>query len=176
MLDLLSSAPQTVKFGQRTLLIGALKLKELGLLQRYIRDHAPKATALAQAELQFFPAEEHQGILKTAAIADRDWPPAVGSWDGNSVLFSNEEGQRYFLGVMLRKFQPDLDDAFVDSVTAGLSDEDFGVLIKIAFGEDSLDPLEVRRQARARLTAGRASEAAPTLESSTTPTLLTLPT
>lgn len=179
MLDLLSAAPKVVRFGNRTLRVGALKLRELGLLQRFIRDHTERPTAALKASLEFHPADDHARLKAEALAADAHWPPAVGTLEGNQILFGSEEGQRHFLGVMLRKYQPDLDDAFLEEVMGGVSEEDLGVLASVAFGEDDVDPEAIRSQARARLAALKAAlseagnPAASTSGSSTTTTSTT---
>ena len=43
MLDILVAAPRQIRIGGKPYLVGALKIYELGLLQRYIRDHAGPA-------------------------------------------------------------------------------------------------------------------------------------
>lgn len=146
MLDLLTAAPREVKFGERTLKLGALKLRELGLLQRWIRDHAEKPTDRLQRTLPFLEPEEHRAAKKAAVQAENDWPPAVGTAAGNEVLFHDLDGQLYFLSVMARKHNPELTDADINAIADGLSPADFGLLVMIAFGEDDFDP-EVYRAA-----------------------------
>lgn len=181
MLDLLSNAPRPVRFGQRSLQVGALKIREIGLLQRWIRDHAVRPSERLKADLAILPEEDHRRLRYEAAIAERNWPPNVNTPEGNAVLFGDPDGQLYFLGVMLRKFQPDLDDAVLDEVAAGLSDLDFVVLQQIAFGEDDLDPKEVRAEILARLAklkdlAEAARNSPPTSSDSSTPGADTGPT
>jgi hypothetical protein len=154
MLDLLTAAPIEVAFGTRTYRIGALKMREFGLLQRWIRDHAERPTVAAERLVAVSPPEEHRRIRKEAVIAERDWPPAVGSEDGNRVLLGDPEGQAYFVRVMLAKYRPDITEAEVDEVLAGLSPEDFGILVAVAFGEDRTDPKALKALATAARAAG----------------------
>lgn len=157
MLDLLTNAPKGVQFGKRQLLVGPLKLRELGLLQRWIRDHSEKPTAALEKVLAFIPEEDQRDAKKAAVLAERDWPPAVGTAEGNAVLFGDPDGQYHFLAVLLRKYQPELHDDFLNEVAAGLSHEDFGVLVQIAFGEDDFDPEALREAAKARIQAVQAA-------------------
>lgn len=151
MLDLLSAAPIEILCGERKLKVGALKLREFGLLQRFVRDHSIRPTVALREIQDLIAPEDRRQALKDALIADREWPPGIGSAAGNAVLFGDDEGQRLFLGVMLRKYQPSMTDAELDEIFAGISGEDFGALIQIAFGEDGLDPGEARAAARKRL-------------------------
>ena len=153
MLDLLTSAPVSVKFGSRTLQVGALKLRELGVLQRFIRETVPKPTVAAKAMLEFYPPEEHRELLKNAALAEAngEWPPAVGTAEGNRVLLGSPEGQRCLVAVMLRKYQPEMTEGEVDDILGGMNEEDFYVLFNIGFGEDGADPEALRAATRDRL-------------------------
>jgi len=170
MLDLLTAAPKTVRFGDRKLKVGALKLKELGLLQRWIRDHSVRPTVAVKAILEFYDPTEHRQLLKQAVIDERSWPPTIGTAEGNRVLFDDLEGQEFFLSVMLRKYQKDLSDEALGEIMEGLNADDFGMLVSIAFGEDDLDPEDARRQAQLRRLAAVASLEPSTSESSSTPT------
>jgi hypothetical protein len=149
MIDILTAAPKEIRFGDRTLRVGALKLRELGLLQRWIREHAEKPGDRLRRELELLPEEDHADARRAAARAERpeSWPPAIGSAEGNRILLSHEDGQHYFLQVMLTKYQP-LDPDELDALAAGLSDDHFGMLVRIAFGGDDLDPSEALTQAR----------------------------
>lgn len=151
MLDLLTNAPREVRFGDRTLRVGALKLRELGYLQRWVRDHSVRPTVKAQEELAFLPEEEHREHRKAAVLAERNWPPAINSPEGNAILFDDPDGQLCFLAVMFRKFQPELTDEDIDEIAGGLSEVDFGVLVQVAFGQDDLDPKAARGAVLERL-------------------------
>ncbi|WP_422928563.1 hypothetical protein [Singulisphaera sp. PoT] len=158
MLDLITAAPKAIRFGDRILKVGALKLRELGLLQRWIRDHSVRPTVAVKAVLEFYEdAAERRQVMKQAVIDERYWPPSIGTPDGNGVLFDDLEGQEYFLGVMLRKYQP-LTDEELSEILGGISHDDFGMLVRVAFGEDDLDPEEIRRQQQAKRLAALARE------------------
>lgn len=157
MLDILTAAPVSIKFGDRTFRVGALKLRELGLLQRFVREHVPKPTVAVKEILPLYPPEEHRELLKQAVFDERDWPPSVGTAEGNKPLLTTEDGQRCLVSVVLRKYQPDLSDADIDDIMGGLSEEDFYVLYSIAFGEDGSDPEAVRAASRDRLAALQAA-------------------
>lgn len=156
MLDLLTNAPREVSFGPRKFLVGALKLRELGYLQRWIRDHSVRPTVALKETIGLYEEEDRRAATKAAVMAERNWPPQVNTVEGNTVLFEDPEGQLFFLGVMLKKFQPALTDEEVNTVAEGISEVDFGVLVQIAFGEDDLDPKAVREAAIARLEMVRA--------------------
>jgi len=182
----LTNAPREVAFGPRKLLVGALKLRELGQLQRWIRDHAVRPTAKLKDELPFYPEDEHRALRKAAVLAEKNWPPAINTSEGNAILFDDPEGQLCFLAVMLKKFQPDLTDADLDEIAGGISEVDFGVLVQIAFGEDDLDPkvakattverLEMLSKAFHAAVAQQAAAEAPTGGSSSTSSGPSLPT
>jgi hypothetical protein len=162
MIDILTNAPVAVRFGDRTYRVGALKMLELGQLQRWIRDHAIRPTVQARADLEYLPPEEHAARMKAAHLAERDWPPSIGSEEGNRILLTDLDGQRFFLTVLFAKYQPDLTAADVDAILAGLSPEDYGVLVALAFGEDGLDPEVVRAAVGPRIAAATvAAPAAP---------------
>lgn len=144
MLDIMTNAPRAIRCGDRTLQVGALKLRELGLLQRWIRDHATHPADRLKQELEFAPEADHRKLRYEAMIAARQWPPQINTAAGNTVLLGDPDGQLFFLGVMLRKFQPALTDAELDAIAGSLSELDFGVLCRIGFGEDDLDPKAVR--------------------------------
>jgi|GEM_PF-3230259 len=164
MLDLLTAAPKEIAFGDYRFKVGALKMKELGLLQRWIRDHAERPTVVAERMLRFADPADHRQIRKDAVMAEREWPPEIGTPEGNSVLFSDPDGQKHFLGVMLRKYQPDLADPVVDEVTQGLSMAGLSILVAIAFGTDDLDPEELSRLAKEAMAAAQSDAAEPLSE------------
>lgn len=149
MIDILTAAPKEIRFGDRTLLVGALKLRELGLLQRWIREHAEKPGDRLRRELELLPEEDHADARRQAARAERpeSWPPAIGSAEGNRILLAHEDGQLYFLKMMLTKYQS-LTESEIDEIAEGLSDDHFGMLVRIAFGSDDLDPSEALTRAR----------------------------
>ena len=149
MLDLLTAAPKEVAFGDRRFKVGALKMKELGLLQRWIRDHSERPTVVAERMLSLLDPADHRQLRKDAVMLEREWPPEIGTPEGNSVLFSDPDGQKFFLSVMLRKYQPDLPDSVIDEVTEGLSMAGLSILVAMAFGTDDLDPEELSRPVEA---------------------------
>ena len=175
MLDLLTASPKEIAFGEKRYQVGALKMRELGQLQRWIRDHAERPTKRAERECDFLPPEEHRELKKAAVLAERHWPPAIGTGEGNRLLLTDEDGQRYFLEVMLGKYQA-VSAEELDELLAGMSEGDFATLVAIAFGEDDLDPEQARARAQerlqevadalARLMAMAAEAPAPTGESS----------
>lgn len=177
MLDLLTAAPREVKFGERKLLVGALKLREFGLLNRWIRDHAERPTVRAKRECETLDPADHRETLKAATEEERlNWPPTVETREGGSLLLGDPDGQMHFLTIMLRKYQPEMTDDDLDGIAAGLSQEDLGVLAQIAFGQDDLDPEAVRAAAQERLQKVRdkirdqiAAALEQTMDSSSTP-------
>lgn len=178
MLDLLTNAPREVAFGPRKFLIGALKLLEIGYLDRWIREHSVRPLVKLKEELSLYPEEEHRALRKAAVLAEKNWPPEFNTAEGNAILFKDPDGRQFFLKTMFRKFQPDLADEVLTEIIAGLSEVDFGVIVQIASGEDDLDPKAAKATAVARLemlqaafqaaVAKQAAAEAPTGESSST--------
>ncbi len=152
MLDLLTAAAREVKFGGETYKLGALKMRELGLLQRWLRDHAERPTVRAKRECEFLDPADHAKRLRDAADEERDnWPPSLETREGNKALMGDPDGRAFFLAVMFRKYQPDITDEKLDEIMAGLSADDFGLLTMIAFGADDLDPEALRATVTAKL-------------------------
>lgn len=183
MLDILTNAPREIAFGDRKLLVGALKVRELGYLVRWIRDHATRPSARLKAELEIVPEEDHRRLRYEVAVAERNWPPAPNTPQGVAALLGDPDGQVFFLGVMLRKFQPDLSDDVINEIAGGISEVDLYMLSEIAYGQDELDPKEVRTaildRLRIALEAEREAtvrEPSPTGSSTSTPGADTAPT
>jgi hypothetical protein len=144
VLDFCTAAPLPFKFAGRTLLVGALKMREEGLLVGYLRVNTKRPTELLREILDLYPPEDRREALKQATYADREWPPSPTSPEGQRVLLMTPEGQRYFLGIVLRKYQPAMKDEEVEEILAGLSDGDFLAIAHVAFGEDGTDPNSAR--------------------------------
>jgi len=121
MLDILVAAPREIAIGGKPYKIGALKLLELGYLQRWIRDHAGEAPG-----------------------GREDWPPSFHSMEGTRILFGDLEGQLYFLGVFFRKHQPELTDQDIQAIAGAIGDTDFWTFWSVAVGSDDLDPEAAR--------------------------------
>jgi hypothetical protein len=151
LLDFITGVGMPITFGKRTLLVGALKLREEGLLVGYLRANTVSPLTQFEEIRDHLPKEQILQAHKEAYFAQKHWPPAPTSPEGQRVLFRTPEGQRFFLGVVLRKYQPDLSDADLEEILVSLSNEDFMTLAHIAFGEDGTDPESVRAEARANL-------------------------
>jgi hypothetical protein len=160
VLDILCDAPHEVRLVGRVYRIGPLKLTEFGLLQRWLRDHAERPDERLKRDLEILPPEDHADARRRAAQAMRpeNWPLPVGSLEGNRLLVTTEDGQRYFLRVMLGKHQA-IADGVVEELMGRLSDIDFGMLVRVAFGSDDLDPSTARADAERELQAYRARRA-----------------
>lgn len=159
MLDIMTNAPRPLQVGEKTYQVGALKLTELGQLQRWIRTHSACPSEVLRATIDMIPEAERSRAVAEARAADYDWPPAPGTVMGNTILFRDPAGQMEFLRIFFCKFQS-VSTAELAEIAAGLSEEDFGVLIAIAFGDDDLDPTEARAAARTRLAALAAQQEA----------------
>lgn len=178
MLDFCTAAPVPITIAGRPYRIGPLKLREEGELVAYLRTVVPRPTTVIREVLDLFPPEDRRRELIAAIQADKEWPPAPVSPEGQKILMGTPEGQRYFLGVVLRKYQPQLTDADIDAIMGEWDDEDFLVVYHIAFGGDSTDPESVRATVRSLLWAVRAlpeetdapqdADARPTGENSST--------
>lgn len=149
------ATPRPIRVAGREYKIGALKLKEIAMLQRWIREHAERPTVRATREAQWFPEGERDALRRAAALEERDaWPPSPGSRQGNRILFDDEEGWRAFLGVFFGKHQP-LKDDDIDHLLGVLDEVDMNVFVAVAFGEDDLDPEALRADAREQMEAER---------------------
>jgi hypothetical protein len=157
MLDILCDTPHEARLAGRVYRIGPLKLKEFGMLQRWIRDHAERPDERLKRDLELLPPEDHADARRRAVQAMRpeNWPPPVGSPEGNRILVTTEDGQRYFLSVMLGKHQAIADEE-VEDLMFRLSDIDFGMLVRVAFGSDDLDPSTARAEAERDIRTYRA--------------------
>lgn len=134
-----------IKFNGRNLLIGALKLREEGQLVAYLRTVVKRPSERLRETIDLIPLEDRRAAEIAARRADeQDWPPAPTSLEGQRIWMTTPEGQRFFVGLMMRKYQPSMTDQEVDDILGGLSGIDFLVLIRIAFGEDGTDPEAVR--------------------------------
>ena len=148
MLDLLCAIPKEVKFGPHTFKIGPLKLRELGQLQRWIREHAPRPTVVLKDYLALFETEEARRAATLAAVREeKEWPPLIGTAEGNRVILEDLEGQKQFVAILLRKHQA-VDDATIETILSGLNAEGLTFLFQVAFGEDDFDPEALRAAIR----------------------------
>lgn len=155
MLDFCTAAPIPISINGRSFKVGALTLREEGELVAYLRASVPRPTAELRAVLDLYPEDERRRASIAAIQADRDWPPAPGSPDGQKLFLGTPEGQKFFLGVVLRKYQPELTDADIDRLMGEIHDEDYLVLFHIAFGADVSDPESLRATIRRNLRALR---------------------
>lgn len=141
MIDLLTNAPTEITLAGRCYEVAALRLRELGRLQRWVRDHSVRPTEAVKEDLENWPEAEHRRLNKEAFFAERDhWPPSIGGAIANRMLMMDPEGQRRFVDLMLRVHQPSLPPAEVNEVLRDLTIEDFGGLLAVAFGDYDLDP------------------------------------
>jgi hypothetical protein len=130
-----------IKFNGRNLLVGALKLREEGQLVAYLRTVVKRPSERLRETIDLVPPEDRRAAEVAARRADeQDWPPAPTSLEGQRIWMATPEGQRFFVGVVFRKYQPTMSDEQVDEILGGLSGLDLLVLIRIAFGEDGTDP------------------------------------
>lgn len=135
-----------IKFNGRQLFVGALKLREEGMLVAYLRTVVKRPTELLRETIDLIPPEDRRAAEIAARRADeQDWPPAPTSLQGQQVWRTTPEGQKFFVGVVFRKYQPEMTDKEIDEILGGLSTLDFLTLLRIAFGEDGTDP-EAERQ------------------------------
>lgn len=143
MLDITSPPPKELKIGDRTYLVGPMKLKELSFLTNYIRDHSESPIDRARKELEFAPQEEHQEIKHKAFIDQRDnWPPSPASDEGAKALFNDINGQKFFIGVFLGKHN-EISDGEVDEIVGIVGVDGLSAMIQIGFGPDDVDISEV---------------------------------
>jgi hypothetical protein len=164
MLDLLTAAPVEVRFGDKVYKLGALKLREWGILQKFIRERSPRPTEAIKplVELTDDPKEKRE-LQKAAHFEERDhWPPPVGSLAGNRLLLNEEDGQKLLVRVMLEKYNRSITDAEVEAFFGDLSNEGFGIVVALAFGEDGMDPQQARKEWRQRMGLDREDEEPPT--------------
>ncbi|MDR3634352.1 MAG: hypothetical protein P4L84_11155 [Isosphaeraceae bacterium] len=154
MLHILTNAPRTIRVGDKEYLIGALKLVELGRLQRWIGDHSKCPSDVLRGTLDLIPADERSKAVAEARDADYEWPPAPGTHEGNTILFRDPAGQEFFLKVMFTKHQAVTTEE-LGQIASHFSVEDFLTLVDIAFGEDDLDPELARAAVRERQKAMR---------------------
>jgi hypothetical protein len=134
-----------IKFNGRNLLVGALKLREEGQLVAYLRTVVKRPSERLRGTIDLIPPEDRRAAEVAARRADDpDWPPAPTSLEGQRIFMTTPEGQRFFVEVVFRKYQPQMTDQEIDEILGGLSSLDFIVLIRIAFGEDGTDPEALR--------------------------------
>lgn len=148
MLDILTAASKPIRIGNHEYRVGPLKLKELGMLVRWIRDHGERPLVRLKRELEYAPPEEHRQLIYEAWIEERDdWPPSPLDPKGSRVLFGDTPGQRYFLSVFLGKHQ-EVTDQELDFLMGNLDLADLSAMVMIAYGSDDLDPEAVWAAAR----------------------------
>ncbi|MFL6141674.1 MAG: hypothetical protein ACJ72N_07365 [Labedaea sp.] len=134
-----------IKFNGRNLLVGALKLREEGQLVAYLRTVVKRPSERLRETIDLIPPEDRRAAEVAARRADeQDWPPAPTSLEGQRTWMTTPEGQRFFVALVFRKYQPTMTDAEIDEILGGLSGLDLLVLIRIAFGEDGTDPEAAR--------------------------------
>jgi hypothetical protein len=152
-----------IKFNGRNLLIGALKLREEGHLVAYLRTVVKRPSERLRETIDLIPPEDRRAAEIAARRADeQDWPPAPTSLEGQRIFMTTPEGQRFFVGLVFRKYQPTMTDQELDDILGGLSGRDFLVLIRIAYGEDGTEP-EAARAAIERAAKALEADVAPDL-------------
>jgi hypothetical protein len=174
-LDLLCGSPTEIDLGGKSFRVGPLKLRELGELQAFVRKVVPKPTEAVKPLLEGLTADERKALLAEARAEERHWPPAIGTRAGNAPVLTTPEGQRLFLRVLIGKHQPGFSNEDAEELMGILAEEDFGVLVGLAFGDEGTDPKALREAMRAVLRAAAAAQAAAMIggptggNSSTTP-------
>lgn len=152
MLHILFAAPKPIQIGDREYKVGALKLAELALLHRWIADHYELPSVALRRTIDLLPESERSLAVAKARVADEDGAPAPGTVAGNTILFRSPDGQMEFLRVFLGKHQAVMEDELA-TLASHLSEEDFGVFVALAFGDDDLDPTAARAAVEERLKA-----------------------
>ena len=125
---MLNNNPREAALGGKAYRVSALKEREWGAVQAWIKDHVPGPLALVDdAALDGLSAAHRQEMIRVAMQEARNWPPRILSeawWDA----IDHPGGRELFLRTVLLKHQdvPDAEilalaeDGFVRSEFLGL--------------------------------------------------------
>ncbi len=115
--------PRTVEVAGVPYLVSALTLKEWGPVQAWIRENIPgPVRSINSDDLEGLNEDDRKTILEAAMMAQRNWPPRIGS----KVWFDSLDhpgGHGVFIVAALGKHQLDIDAeraaGIADRATAG---------------------------------------------------------
>ncbi len=102
----LTNAPRDFTLGGEVFQVSALRLKDWGLIQAWIKDRVPGPVALlSSADMTRLSPGHQRQLLEAALREQRDWPPRVGSSAWFDIL-DHDGGPAKFLEVVLSRHQP----------------------------------------------------------------------
>jgi hypothetical protein len=134
--------PLEVKITGRTLKIGEVRPVDLSLLQSYIESRSERPLETFWAREPSLSDEERRAALWAVYdVLDGD-PPSWGNKAGEDILYGDDEGILFLLGVILRQCEPTLSKEEVSAIADSLSREDFGAILRAWRRADPLDTVE----------------------------------
>lgn len=143
-LDFLTGATQPFEVAGQTFQVGPIRLAEIGQLMKYIRLHAVKPTEIVRQNRDLIDPEDwKRAVTEAVAEETNNWPPSVGSEEGNRILFAQYEGQREFVRVVLSKHQT-ISETDLDELMKRVTELDIEVLCVVAYGVEGLSPKKIR--------------------------------
>ncbi len=136
----LTNAPREIEVAGRTYKVSALKLKEWGSVQAWIKDNVPSPLgALKSADLDGLSNADKRTLLDVAVRQQRDWPPRVGSAAWLEAL-DHDGGHAMFLHAILSKHQPSFTEADAEALAERLTTGEILPLILVGLGIEDERP------------------------------------
>lgn len=132
--SILSAAPVEITIDGAAYKVGPLKIRELGLLQAWVKTQVPHPIEAIKPHLTGLPEVVQIAMAESARQEAKSWPPQVGSIEANR-LFSGADGEKELLFVILSKYQPHLTRADTDAMADRLSLAEFKAIADVAFGK-----------------------------------------
>lgn len=133
-LSVVSAAPVTVTVDGVDYKIGPLKVRELGLLQAWIKEQVPHPIEAVKGHLGGLPEPLQIALLEGARKDAYRWPPKLNSPEANTLL-AGEEGEKELVHLIFTKHQPSLTRADTDAIAGKLGLDDFKRVAEVAFGK-----------------------------------------
>ncbi len=136
----LTNAPREVTLDGATYKVSALKLRDWGRLQAYLKDHGPSPIARIRSEdLAGLNEADRRAFLREAFLESKNWPPRVGSVAWMEAIDDTPGGNVEFLTVVLSGERP-LPRAEAEALAEKLDGPDYVRLLMLAFGQEPPDP------------------------------------
>jgi hypothetical protein len=144
MIPVTSLFPQPIEIEVtgRTLLIGEVRPVDLSRLQAYIEKRSERPLeALLAREDQTSNEERRAALWAVYDVLEGD-PPAWGNEAGERIIYQDDEGILFLLGVILRQCDPSMSDDELRDIAFSLSKADFGAILRAWRRANPLDVVE----------------------------------
>ena len=166
----LTNTPREVAVAGKPYKVSALKLKEWGNVQAWIKDNVPSPLgSLKSADLDGLSSADKRTLLDVAVRQQRDWPPRVGSAAWFEAL-DHDGGHAMFLLAILGKHQPDFSESDAEALAERLTNAEILPLVLLGLGIEDDRPKNSSAPQGAQPTTTSPSPTSPTTSASSSTT------